>query len=154
MYLVAFVIACLGIAVLCFTAPEPPRLAQLSFLVVAAFLLCGKVWSQQYLLWLLPLAVLARPRWRMFLGWQAAELFYFLAFYGELLSASDSTDHNVPAWALVSPEWVFIAASITRFGTVCALCVLVVREVLRPRHDVVRLSYGGTDPDAGPLLTA
>ena len=39
-----------------------PRLAQLAFLVVAGFLLVNKVYSPQYVLWLLPLAVLARPR--------------------------------------------------------------------------------------------
>ena len=57
---------------------------QLAFLVVAAFLMVSKVWSQQYVLWLLPLVVLARPRWGAFLAWQAAEVCYFFAFYGEL----------------------------------------------------------------------
>ena len=38
---------------------------------VAGFLLLNKVWSPQYSLWLLPLAVLARPRWRSLLLWQA-----------------------------------------------------------------------------------
>ena len=150
LYLVAFVICCAGIAWLALTAPTPPRLAQLAFLVVAAFLLTGKVWSQQYVLWLLPLAVLARPQWRAFLAWQAAELFYFVAFYGELLSASG--DDEVPAWALVSPEWIFVLASVARLGTVTALCVLVIRDVNRPQHDLIRRSWG-FDPDAGPLLT-
>ncbi|WP_211207288.1 glycosyltransferase family 87 protein [Stackebrandtia nassauensis] len=150
-YLVLFALSCVAIAVLTLKAPEPPRFAQLSFLVIAAFLITGKVWSQQYLLWLLPLAVLARPRWRTFLLWQAAELFYFVAFYGELLAASNSDDSPVPAWALIAPEWVFVAASITRLGTVIALCALVVRETLNPRLDVVRASYGGLDPDSGLL---
>ena len=44
--------------------PTTPRLAQLGFLIVAGFLLVNKVYSPQYVLWLLPLAVLARPRWR------------------------------------------------------------------------------------------
>ena len=54
-----------------FRAPSTPRLAQLGFLVVAGFLLVNKVYSPQYVLWLLPLAVLARPRWRDQLIWQA-----------------------------------------------------------------------------------
>jgi uncharacterized membrane protein len=85
-YLALFALACIGIAALGYFAPRGalpgedvvPRLTQLCFLVVAAFLLLGKVWSQQYVL--LPLAVLARPKWTMFLVWQAAELGYFAAF--------------------------------------------------------------------------
>ena len=69
-----FALACAGIAVLALVADRRPRLPQLAFLVVAAFLLTNKVYSPQYVLWLLPLVVLARPRWRDFLIWQAAEV--------------------------------------------------------------------------------
>ncbi|MCW2759291.1 MAG: hypothetical protein JWO46_3037, partial [Nocardioidaceae bacterium] len=72
-----FGIVCLLVLVLGMTAPKPPRMAQLAFLIVAAFLLVNKVYSPQYALWLLPLAVLARPRWRDQVIWQACELFYF-----------------------------------------------------------------------------
>ena len=34
------------------------------FLIVVAFTLTNKVYSPQYSLWLVPLAVMARPRWR------------------------------------------------------------------------------------------
>ena len=51
-----------GDRVLALVADRRPRLPQLAFLVVAAFLLTNKVYSPQYVLWLLPLAVLARPR--------------------------------------------------------------------------------------------
>ena len=62
-------------------APTTPRLAQLGFLVVAGFLLVNKVYSPQYVLWLLPLAVLARPRWRDQLVWQAGEIVYFASVW-------------------------------------------------------------------------
>ena len=65
---------CVGVLVLGLRAPETPRLAQLGFLVVAGFLLVNKVYSPQYVLWLLPLAVLARPRWRDQIVWQAGEV--------------------------------------------------------------------------------
>ena len=52
---------CVGVLVLGLRAPETPRLAQLGFLIVAGFLLVNKVYSPQYVLWLLPLAVLAGP---------------------------------------------------------------------------------------------
>ena len=64
----------------CF-APRRPRLPQLLFLVVLAFLLVNKVYSPQYVLWLLPLAALARPRWRDLLIWQACEVLYFFAVW-------------------------------------------------------------------------
>ena len=138
LYLALFILACFGIASLVLIAPRTPRLAQLTFLVVAAFLLTGKVWSQQYVLWLIPLAVLARPRWGAFLAWQFAELCYFAAFYGELMGASGRQ---------VFPEWVFVLAAGLRMGTLCLLVGYVVREILRPERDVVRASYDGGDPD-------
>ena len=62
-----------GVAVLASRAPRPPRVASLAFLVVASFLLVNKVWSPQYSLWLVPLAVLALPRWRLLLAWMAVD---------------------------------------------------------------------------------
>src|SRR5262249_34402605 len=56
-----FIAACLGVAALALAAPRRPRLPQLIFLVTAAFLLTNKVWSPQYVVWLVPLVVLARP---------------------------------------------------------------------------------------------
>ncbi|MGH3746408.1 MAG: glycosyltransferase family 87 protein [Micromonosporaceae bacterium] len=135
-----FALCCAGIAVLAFAAPRRPRLAQLVFLVVACFLLVNKVWSQQFVLWLIPLVVLARPRWGAFLAWQAAEVLYFLTFYGTLIMASGGDK--------VFPDWVFILTSLGRIGTLLALVVLVVREVLRPELDVVR-RHGVDDPDGG-----
>ncbi|MEU7931910.1 glycosyltransferase family 87 protein [Micromonospora echinofusca] len=137
-----FGLACLGVAALGLLAPRRPRLAQLAFLVVAAFLIFSKVWSQQFVLWLLPLVVLARPKWGAFLAWQVAEVCYFVAFYGELLGAATSRP--------VFPEGVFVLASTLRLATVVVLCVLVVREILRPELDPVRRTYAD-DPDGGLL---
>ncbi|GAA4953097.1 hypothetical protein GCM10023238_19320 [Streptomyces heliomycini] len=73
-------LCCVGVAALALTAPRRPRFAQLAFLIVAAFILTNKVYSPQYVLWLVPLAALARPKWRDFLVWQGAcEVAYFLA---------------------------------------------------------------------------
>ncbi|HEY1177503.1 MAG TPA: hypothetical protein VGF17_15205, partial [Phytomonospora sp.] len=138
-YLLLFVVACVGIAVMVAFAPRKPRLAQLLFLVLAAFLLTGKVWSQQYVLWLIPLAVLARPKWGAFLAWQAAELGYFLAFYGELINAGGG---------FAFPEWVFIVASLGRITTLAVLCGLVIRELWRPEYDVVAGYASDDDEDS------
>ena len=44
----------LAIAVLALAAPRRPRLPQLCFLMLAAFLMTNKVWSPQYVIWLRP----------------------------------------------------------------------------------------------------
>ena len=66
------------------TTRRRPRLAQIAFLVIAAFALSGKVYSPQYVLWLVPLAAMARPRWQDFLIWQAGEVVYFAAIWWHL----------------------------------------------------------------------
>jgi uncharacterized membrane protein len=135
-----FGLACVGLLVLGLLAPQPPRLAQLAFLVVAFFLLFSKVWSQQYVLWLVPLIVLARPKWGAILAWTVAEIGYFAAFYAELIGAGGKP---------VIPEGTFVLASALRLITVGVLCGLVIREIWRPELDSVRQTYDGIDPDAG-----
>jgi uncharacterized membrane protein len=137
-----FGLACVAIALLALLAPRRPRVSQLAFLVVAAFLLTSKVWSQQYVLWLLPLIVLARPRWGAIIAWTVAEIGYFTAFYAELMGAGGKQ---------VIPEGTFVLAATLRFVTVAVLCGLVIREIVRPELDVVRQTYRDHDPDGGPL---
>ena len=50
-----------SIALLILFAPRRPRFGAVAFLVIVAFLLTNKVYSPQYVLWLLPFVVLARP---------------------------------------------------------------------------------------------
>ncbi|MFC4333833.1 glycosyltransferase family 87 protein [Salininema proteolyticum] len=126
-YFVAFLVCCLGVAALGFFAKTRPSLAQLCFLVVAAFLLTGKVWSQQYVLWVLPLLILARPQWRLFLFWQVAELCYFFAFYGKMLEVSTSGSEGIS-------EELFLAAASFRWIALAVVCAFVVADVLRGRN--------------------
>jgi uncharacterized membrane protein len=124
-------------------APRRPRLPQLLFLVVAAFLLTNKVWSPQYSLWLLPLAVLAKPNWRMLLAWQVAEcLVWFPRLLWFLGTGSKGVDY----------DW-FFGAVLLRDVAVVALCAVIVRDVLRPELDEVRLA-GDDDPAGGVLDVA
>ncbi len=143
-----FLAACAMVAVLALAAPRRPRLPQLIFLLTAAFLLTNKVWSPQYVVWLVPLVVLARPRLGGYLLWQAAEVAYFYAIWGYLIfvtpGAGAGTSGNV------SPGWYF-AALLARFGTVLLLCALVIRDIMRPEHDVVRGEDGADDPAGGVL---
>ena len=101
---VVFAAACVAILVLGLRAPSRPRVAQVAFLVVAAFLVVNKVYSPQYVLWLLPLAVLARPRWRDLLVWQACEVLYFAAvwiYLGGWLAPSSGTNPTTYQLAIV-----------------------------------------------------
>lgn len=137
-----FLLACAAIAVLALAAPRRPRLGQLAFLTIAAFILTNKVWSPQYVLWLLPFLVLARPRWPSFLAWQAAWLVYFLAIWYHLL------EYVQPGAGI--GDAAYLPALALRAVAVLALCALVVRDVLRPEHDVVRAE--GVDDPAGGVL--
>lgn len=119
------------IAGLALAAPQPPRLAQLALLAVAAFLLVNKVWSPQYALWLLPLAVLARPRVRDLVIWQAAEVAYFVLVWWHLATRFD------PADPLISDEG-YAMAIVLRAAVLVWFCGLVVRDILWPAHDPVR----------------
>jgi uncharacterized membrane protein len=130
---------CVGVAALGLLAPRTPRIPQLALLIVVGFLLVNKVYSPQYVLWLLPLAVLARPRWRDLLVWQAGEAFYFVAvwFYlgGYTASASSGeSDHTY---------WLAIAV---RVLAELWLAGVVVRDILVTRHDPVRADGLTDDP--------
>ncbi|MEW2525230.1 glycosyltransferase 87 family protein [Streptomyces sp. NPDC047071] len=141
---VLMVLACLGIAALGFTAPRRPRFAQLAFLVVAAFILTNKVYSPQYVLWLIPLAALARPRWRDFLIWQACEVAYFLGIWMYLAYTTSGDAHKG-----LPTEGYQVAIAIHLLGTLY-LCAVVVRDILMPERDVVRRT-GEDDPSGGVL---
>jgi uncharacterized membrane protein len=120
---------CVAVFVVGMLAPDPPRLAQLGFLVVAGFLLVNKVYSPQYVLWLLPLAVLARPRWRDLLIWQAGEVFYFAMVWWYL------GEHLQPG-AGDRPGFYWLAI-VVRVACELWLVAVVTRDVLRPLHDPV-----------------
>ncbi|TDD68547.1 DUF2029 domain-containing protein [Actinomadura darangshiensis] len=156
-----FLVLAAGIAVLALAAPRRPRLPQLMFLVLVAFMLPNKVWSPQYVLWLLPLAVLARPKLPAFVVWQLGEIAYFFGIWWFLLSVSGQTpgaDLSGTVSAVLSldaPEGgisqdVYSLALLARFATVLLLAALVVLDILRPSMDSVRAD--GIDDPAGGVL--
>lgn len=134
---------CCGIAALALYARRRPRIGQLAFLVVAALLVSNKVYSPQYVLWLLPLAVLARPRWRDLLIWQGAEVLYFLGIWMRLAYVTGAKHHGLTADAY------HLAIGVHLLG-ILYLSALVVRDILRPEHDVLR--QDGSDDPAGGVL--
>ena len=146
---VLFAVACAAIAVLALAAPRRPRLPQLCFLVLAAFLMTNKVWSPQYVIWLVPLAVLARPRLWPYLLWQLAEVAYFFGIWGYLIFFYSAEGHQVAGYQGISTGWYF-ATLVARFLAVGLLAAYVVRDVINPERDPVR-ALGDDDPAGGVL---
>ena len=143
-----FVLACAGIAAVALMAPRRPRLAQLAFLVVAAFILTGKVYSPQYVVWLIPLLALARPRWRDFLVWQGIEALHWAAIWmylGQVTSAGPS-QHN-----LDMPYYVLAVAA--HMVAVAYLMARVVWDIFDPAYDPIRRHHVD-DPHGGPFAGA
>jgi uncharacterized membrane protein len=157
----ALAVLCLAIGALALLAPRRPRLPQLLFLMLAAFMLTNKVWSPQYILWLLPLIVLARPRLPAFLLWQVGEFIYFIGIWWYLLAVSAQRPGVGPhgLWEALTKleapaagidQNLYFVALFARFVTVLLLVVLVVIDILRPSRDIVRLD-GDDDPAGGVL---
>ncbi len=134
-----FVLCCAAIAYIALTAPQRPRVAQLAFLVVAAFLLVNKVWSPQFSLWLVPLAVLALPHRRVLLAWMTVDALVWIPrmmyLYGEQNKGL--------------PEQWFTATVLVRDLAVVTLVALVIRQIYRPTEDLVRMGGRIDDPSGG-----
>jgi uncharacterized membrane protein len=146
---VFFAAACIAITVLALAAPRRPRLPQLCFLVLAAFLMTNKVWSPQYVVWLVPLAVLARPRLWTYLLWQLAEIAYFFGIWGYLIFVYSAGGNPVTGYQGDSTGWYF-ATLVARWLAVGLLAAYVVRDILSPERDKVR-AHGHDDPAGGVL---
>ncbi len=126
------------------SAPRKPRLAQLAFLAVLAFLLTTKVWSPQYSLWLVPLLALARPRWRLALVWQFVEIAVWFVTLTLLLGLDPAQSAHGIGYG-----WLMLLIGI-RDALLLSLAALIVRDMWRPDLDVVRA--GGVDDPGGGVF--
>jgi uncharacterized membrane protein len=134
------VLAMLAVATIGLMAPVRPRVAQLAFLAVLAFLLTTKVWSPQYSLWLVPLVALARPRWRISLLWQFSEIAVWIVTLLWLLGFNDANRATDYGWLML--------VLLIRDGFLFVIAGLVIYEMWHPWADVVRAS-GLDDPGGG-----
>lgn len=151
--LALFIASCVAIAILGLVVKRQPRMAELVFLIIAAFLLFNKVWSPQYSLWLVIPAVLAFPRWRLLLTWMAVDMLVWPVLMWHMHGADNN---GLPA------EFLDVVV-LTRTGLIVVLVVCVVRQMLGknlPGHqisgdqnqaDPVYRAHNGYDPLAGPL---
>ncbi len=136
---VLFVSCCVAITYVVLTAKQRPRLVQVAFLVVAAFLLTNKVWSPQFSLWLVPLAVLALPHRRILLAWMTIDA---LVWVPRMMFLYGEQNRGLPE------QW-FTATVLLRDVAVIALCALVIRQIYRPELDLVRCGGQVDDPSGG-----
>lgn len=105
---------------------HPPTLADVSFILLAATLCIGKVYSPQYVLWLVPLAVIAlkdRSQLFAFWLWQAGEVIYHVAIWQHLALVSGSH--------FGLPETGYALASLARIATSIYLIAVLVRYELK-----------------------
>jgi uncharacterized membrane protein len=136
---VLFVSCCIAISYIALTAKQRPRVVQIAFLVVAAFLLTNKVWSPQFSLWLVPLAVLALPHRRILLAWMTVDA---LVWVPRMMYLYGEQNRGLPE------QW-FTATVLLRDIAVIALCALVIRQIYRPELDLVRWRGQVDDPSGG-----
>jgi len=136
---VLFISCCIAIAYVVLTAKQRPRLVQVAFLVVAAFLLTNKVWSPQFSLWLVPLAVLALPHRRILLAWMTVDA---LVWVPRMMFLYGEQNRGLP-------EQPFTVTVLLRDIAVIVLCALVIRAIYRPELDLVRCRGDVDDPSGG-----
>jgi uncharacterized membrane protein len=131
-----------ALVILLWKSPSIPRVGQAVFLATAVFLLTNKVFSPQYTIWLVPLAVIARPRWLPFLGWQVLEVVLTATRFWHFERLAD------PGSGL--PIRFFMAAVIARDLALLALMYGVVHDIRHPEEDDVRVAHD-SDPGGGLL---
>lgn len=114
-----------------------PTLADMSFILMAATLCIGKVYSPQYVLWLVPLAVIAikqRSHLFAFWIWQAAEVIYHLAIWQHLALISGSH--------FGLPELAYAFASLARIAASAYFIAVLVRYWLKNASPQAQASRG------------
>jgi len=89
--ILALALAVLVISLFIFATKETLTLAEVSFIVLALVMIASKVYSPQYVLWLVPLAVVAitnRTDVHAFWIWQIAEVIYHVAIWQHLATVT------------------------------------------------------------------
>ena len=137
--LLSFLACCAALAIMGLKTPRAPRVAEMIYLILMAFLIFNKVWSPQYSLWLVVPALLALPRWRLIFSWALADALLWPILTWHMLGAENKG----------LPHEMLDIAVITRDGFIIAIGVLIIRQMWGTSEDKVRAAHGGRDPLAG-----
>ena len=108
-----------AIAIYIFELGNTPSLASLSFIVLATVMCASKVYSPQYVLWLIPLAVIAlidKRDLHAFWIWQGAEVIYHIAIWQHLASVTGAK-FGLPLYGYALITLLRIAATIYLIAT-------------------------------------
>ena len=103
-----------AIAIYIFELRNTPSLASLSFIVLATVMCASKVYSPQYVLWLIPLAVIAlidKRDLHAFWIWQGAEVIYHIAIWQHLASVTGAK-FGLPLYGYALITLLRIAATV------------------------------------------
>lgn len=141
-------LAMLGIVAITLLAPRRPRVGQLLYLTTTAVLIFGRGYSPQYVLWLLPLVILAIPRWQEWLVWTIGEALYFAAIWGRLSGATAPSSGGA--------DRVYWAATLFRIALQLWMASNVIHDIYHPDDDPVRTPMiddpiGGVLSDVGDI---
>ena len=145
----SFLVLCVLIAIIGLTTKHRPRLAQVMFLIIAAFILVNKVYSPQFVLWIIPLLVLTLPNWRDFLIFSVIELLHFWAIWAYLAGPTSEYDvqHQLD-------EKLYLLAVAGHVVMLIYLMLRVIMDMYNPDHDPVRTTLRHADsqllPDDDP----
>ena len=134
--IIFFALACAAIATFGILVPRQPRVAELVFLILLAFLLVNKVWSPQYSLWLVIPAVLALPRWRLLLSWMLVDALVWPVLMWHMLGIENNG----------VPHELLDALILARDGLLIAIAVCILRQMLGHGSDKVAAAHHGADP--------
>ena len=136
---VAFAVSCAIIAVVGWKLQREPRIAELIFLILAAFLIFNKVWSPQYSLWLVVPAVLALPHWRLLLSWMVTEMLLWPVLMWHMIGLDNKG----------LPHEFLDFMVLVRGGFIIAIAVMIICQMMGKIPDKVRAAHDGRDPLLG-----
>ena len=127
---VTLIVLTTAVAIVVLKSPMPANLWQISFLLVSAFTMSNKVYSPQYGLWLLPLAVLAYPHLRALMVWMSGQVVYTVAIWLFLEQYGQEDRQGIP-------EQTYALAIVFMMTMTMWLAVHVVRDIWQSeRRDV------------------
>lgn len=126
-YAVGMMLASLVVLIVALRVRREPTMAELSLVLLVAFLALNKVYSPQYSLWLLPFVAVSFSALPWVAVWAAAEVTYFATIWHHIV--------RVDIDQVQGPDKVYVGAIGLRVLVQCLLAGVVLVRYLRPGRD-------------------